>query len=184
MEVNLSRGMPLQDEGSQVFWVQDPFAPEPLLKYMCHGHTLFMVFHDLRMHRIDQLGFPNFHSRGWGPGCLLGELKVHTYLTDKTISMIKTIWIILIVVQDFPLSNLFWGVGTTLTLGWRRRRLFIMHHLKRFKSRQVGFFVADHGHVVAIGEGGGSLGELGEGPTIADLQRCWGCPEQSYQRRR
>ena len=34
------------------------------------------------------------------------------------------------------------------------------------------------------GEGGGSQGELGEGPTIADLQRCWGSTEQSYQRRR
>ena len=30
-------------------------------------------------------------------------------------------------------------------------------------------------------EGGGSLGILGEGPGVVDLQRCWGCPEQSYQ---
>ena len=30
------------------------------------------------------------------------------------------------------------------------------------------------------GEGGGSQGELGEGPGVADLQRCWGFPEQSY----
>ena len=30
------------------------------------------------------------------------------------------------------------------------------------------------------GEGGGSQGELGEGPGVVDLQRCWGCPEQSY----
>ena len=30
-------------------------------------------------------------------------------------------------------------------------------------------------------EGGGSLGEPAEGPTIADLQRCWGSHEQSYQ---
>ena len=46
MEVNLSRGMPLQYEGSQVFSVQDLFAPEPLLKYMCHGHTfLFLSIH-------------------------------------------------------------------------------------------------------------------------------------------
>ena len=29
--------------------------------------------------------------------------------------------------------------------------------------------------------GGGSPGELGEGPGVADLQRCWGCHEQSYQ---
>ena len=29
-------------------------------------------------------------------------------------------------------------------------------------------------------QGGGSLGEPAEGPTIADLQRCWGCPEQSF----
>ena len=28
-------------------------------------------------------------------------------------------------------------------------------------------------------EGGGSLGILGEGPGVADLQRCWGCDEQS-----
>ena len=33
------------------------------------------------------------------------------------------------------------------------------------------------------GEGGGSPGELGEGPGAADLQRCWGYPEQSYQGR-
>ena len=26
-------------------------------------------------------------------------------------------------------------------------------------------------------EGGGSKGELGEGPGVADLQRCWGCHE-------
>ena len=25
--------------------------------------------------------------------------------------------------------------------------------------------------------------ELGEGPGVADLQRSWGCPEQSYQGR-
>ena len=31
------------------------------------------------------------------------------------------------------------------------------------------------------GEGGGSQGELGEGPGVVDLQRCWGCDEQSYQ---
>ena len=31
-------------------------------------------------------------------------------------------------------------------------------------------------------QGGGSQGELGEGPTIADLQGCWVCHEQSYQR--
>ena len=31
------------------------------------------------------------------------------------------------------------------------------------------------------GEGGGSQGILGEGPGVADLQRCWGCDEQSYQ---
>ena len=30
------------------------------------------------------------------------------------------------------------------------------------------------------GEGGGSQGELGEGPGVVDLQRCWGCSEQSY----
>ena len=32
-------------------------------------------------------------------------------------------------------------------------------------------------------EGGGSLRELGEGPGVVDLQRCWGCSEQSYQGR-
>ena len=31
------------------------------------------------------------------------------------------------------------------------------------------------------GEGGGFPGEPAEGPTLADLQRCWGCSEQSYQ---
>ena len=30
------------------------------------------------------------------------------------------------------------------------------------------------------GEGGGSQGELGEGPGVVDLQRCWGFPEQSF----
>ena len=33
------------------------------------------------------------------------------------------------------------------------------------------------------GEEGGSLGILGEGPGVVDLQRCWGCDEQSYQGR-
>ena len=32
-------------------------------------------------------------------------------------------------------------------------------------------------------EGGGSQGELGEGPGGADLQRCWGFDEQSYKGR-
>ena len=32
-------------------------------------------------------------------------------------------------------------------------------------------------------EGGGSPGELGEGPGVVDLQKCWGCPEQSYKGR-
>ena len=31
------------------------------------------------------------------------------------------------------------------------------------------------------GEGGGSQGELGEGPGVVDSQRCWGFPEQSYR---
>ena len=34
------------------------------------------------------------------------------------------------------------------------------------------------------GEGGGSQGELGKGPGVVDLQRCWGFPEQGYQGRR
>ena len=29
-------------------------------------------------------------------------------------------------------------------------------------------------------KGGGSQGELGEGPGVADFQRWWGCPEQSF----
>ena len=29
-------------------------------------------------------------------------------------------------------------------------------------------------------KGGGSQGELGEGPGVVDLQRCWGFSEQSY----
>ena len=33
------------------------------------------------------------------------------------------------------------------------------------------------------GEAGGSQGILGEGPGVVDLQRCWGCDEQSYQER-
>ena len=32
-------------------------------------------------------------------------------------------------------------------------------------------------------EGGGSLGKPAQGPGVADLQRCWACPEQSYQGR-
>ena len=32
-------------------------------------------------------------------------------------------------------------------------------------------------------QGGGSPGEPAEGPTIADLQRCWGFHKQSYKRR-
>ena len=31
------------------------------------------------------------------------------------------------------------------------------------------------------GEGGGSQKELGKGPGVVDLQRCWGFPEQSYK---
>ena len=30
-------------------------------------------------------------------------------------------------------------------------------------------------------QGGGFPGEPAEGPTIADLQRCWGFPEQRYK---
>ena len=30
-------------------------------------------------------------------------------------------------------------------------------------------------------EGGGSQKELGKGPGVVDLQRCWGCDEQSYK---
>ena len=30
-------------------------------------------------------------------------------------------------------------------------------------------------------EEGGSPGELGEGPGVADSERCWGFPEQSYK---
>ena len=33
------------------------------------------------------------------------------------------------------------------------------------------------------GEGGGSQKELGKGPGVVDLQRCWGFPEQSYKGR-
>ena len=33
------------------------------------------------------------------------------------------------------------------------------------------------------GEEGGSLGILGEGPGVVDLQRCWGFFEQSYKGR-
>ena len=31
------------------------------------------------------------------------------------------------------------------------------------------------------GEGGGPQKELGEGPGVVDLQRCWVFPEQSYK---
>ena len=34
------------------------------------------------------------------------------------------------------------------------------------------------------GEEGGSQKELGKGPDVVDLQRCWGYPEQSYQGRK
>ena len=44
-------------------------------------------------------------------------------------------------------------------------------------------FLAPQGKGEGPGEGGGSQGELGEGPGVADLQRCWGCDEQSYQGR-
>ena len=30
-------------------------------------------------------------------------------------------------------------------------------------------------------QGGGFQREPAEGPTLADLQRCWGCSEQSFQ---
>ena len=30
-------------------------------------------------------------------------------------------------------------------------------------------------------QGGGFPGEPAEGPIVADLQRCWGCSEQSFQ---
>ena len=39
------------------------------------------------------------------------------------------------------------------------------------------------GDAGVVMQGGGSPGEPAEGPTIADLQRCWGFTEQSYQGR-
>ena len=41
----------------------------------------------------------------------------------------------------------------------------------------------ERGKVEGQGEGGGSQGEVGEGPGVVDLQRCWGCPEQRYKGR-
>ena len=42
----------------------------------------------------------------------------------------------------------------------------------------------ERGNREGQGEAGGSQGILGEGPGVVDLQRCWGCDEQSYQGRR
>ena len=42
-------------------------------------------------------------------------------------------------------------------------------------------FKRERGMGEGPGEEGGSQGELGEGPGVADLQRCWGSHEQSYQ---
>ena len=44
-------------------------------------------------------------------------------------------------------------------------------------------FKGERGKGEGKGEEGGSQGELGEGPGVVDLQRCWGCPEHSYQGR-
>ena len=40
-------------------------------------------------------------------------------------------------------------------------------------------FKAEKGEGERPGEGGGSQKEPGEGPGVVDLQRCWGCDEQS-----
>ena len=52
--------------------------------------------------------------------------------------------------------------------------LGLFHYAPRMK---------DATHERGKGEGGGSQKELGKGPGVVDLQRCWGSPEQSYQGR-
>ena len=58
----------------------------------------------------------------------------------------------------------------------------------QFTSEYAAFLLAHKKNKAKMKEGaalateideGGSLGELGEGPGVADLQRCWGCSEQS-----
>ena len=54
---------------------------------------------------------------------------------------------------------------------------------KLLRPKKTLLVIIERGKGEGPGEGGGSQGELGEGPGGVDLQRCWGYPEQSYQGR-
>ena len=53
---------------------------------------------------------------------------------------------------------------------------------KLLRPKKTLLVIIERGKGEGPGEGGGSQGELGEGPGVVDLQRCWGCSEQSYKR--
>ena len=52
---------------------------------------------------------------------------------------------------------------------------------KLLKPKNTLLVIIERGKGEGPGEGGGSQKELGKGPGVVDLQRCWGLPEQSYQ---
>ena len=62
----------------------------------------------------------------------------------------------------------------------------VIHHTlpivrPAFVMFAVTLISGERGNREGQGEAGGSQGILGEGPGVVDLQRCWGCDEQSYQ---
>ena len=52
---------------------------------------------------------------------------------------------------------------------------------KLLKPKKTLLVIIERGKGEGPGEGGGSQKELGKGPGVADLQRCWGFSEQSYR---
>ena len=98
-----------------------------------------------------------------------GVDNVHISLTDSLVKGSK------LEVLEFPDHV---RVSFLCLLGWLHRQ----HHLHRFVRARRCIEGVQTGKGEGP-EGGGSLGELGEGPGVGDFQRCWGCSEQSYKGR-
>ena len=68
------------------------------------------------------------------------------------------------------------GVSPSLVFLHNTVSTFSKCHILTLKG-----FKGEKGKGEGPGEGGGSPGELGEGPDVVDSQRCGGFPEQSYK---
>ena len=94
---------------------------------------------------------------------------------------LKKLWVRLKVDQTSTPheSSLFLGEYQTSTPESFLSLSAPLHRKHDFRnSIQIEEIEGERGRTEWKGEGGGSLGELGEGPGVADLQRWWGFPEQ------